>query len=231
MANDLLQKGASLTDATLLLESYLRRSAEMNQNEANPRQIEAWSLLGHTHAMNEKEEKALSAFEEGRRDLKGNERSPHVGQLLTVSPTRLHFHSPELSTQNLAISYVNESSDLEALQVLHQFLALVHPAHAGPAPTRESLDSRSNPWAVHQEVTDMYLNLARSQYNTNNQVDPDVQVGLGTLYYMMGDYTEARDCWTAALGERPDVGAIVRILFLFADPRRTICYGIDSARL
>jgi peroxin-5 len=100
---------------------------------------------------------------------------------------------------------VNESSDLEALQVLHQFLSLVHPTHAGTAPTRESVDARSNPWAIHQQVTDMYLSLAREQYSKNNQVDPDVQVGLGTLYYMMGEYTEARDCWTAALGERPDV--------------------------
>jgi hypothetical protein len=38
--------------------------------------------------MNEKEEKALSAFEEGRQDLQGNENSPHVGELLTVSLAR-----------------------------------------------------------------------------------------------------------------------------------------------
>jgi len=107
--------------------------------------------------------------------------------------------------QNLAISHVNESSDLEALQVLHQFLAIVHPAHAGQAPMRETVEARNNPWAVHQEVTDQYLALARAQYNDKGIVDPDVQVGLGTLYYMMGDYGEARDCWTAALGERPDV--------------------------
>ena len=100
---------------------------------------------------------------------------------------------------------MNESSDLEALQVLHQYLAIVHPAHAGRAPMKETVDERSNPWAVHQEVTDQYLALARAQYTDKGIVDPDVQVGLGTLYYMMGDYGEARDCWTAALGERPDV--------------------------
>lgn len=54
-------------------------------------------------------------------------------------------------------------------------------------------------------MTNSYLNLAREQYASNGTVDPDVQVGLGTLYYMMGEYGEARDCWVAALGERPDV--------------------------
>jgi peroxin-5 len=89
--------------------------------------------------------------------------------------------------------------------VLHQFLALVHPKHAGQAPTRASIEKSGDPWASHQEVTDMFLSLARQQYTDKGIVDPDVQVGLGTLYYMMGEYGEATDCWTAALRERPDV--------------------------
>ncbi len=56
-----------------------------------------------------------------------------------------------------------------------------------------------------QDMTEKFLAVAREQYNTLGQVDPDVQVGLGTLYYMMGEYDQARDCWVAALGERPDV--------------------------
>jgi peroxin-5 len=109
------------------------------------------------------------------------------------------------SAKNLAISYVNESLDLAALTTLHQFLRIVHPSHAGPAPSRSALTETSSPWALHQGVTNSFLNLAREQYASNGTVDPDVQVGLGTLYYMMGEYGEARDCWVAALGERPDV--------------------------
>ena len=63
----------------------------------------------------------------------------------------------------------------------------------------------TSPWALHQSMTDRFLTLARDQYTSSGQVDPDVQVGLGTLYYMMGDYIEARECWVAALGERPNV--------------------------
>jgi peroxin-5 len=64
-----------------------------------------------------------------------------------------------------------------------------------------------SPWALHQALTNSFLDLARAQYTSRGEVDPDVQVGLGTAYYMMGEYEEARKCWVAALGERPDVSA------------------------
>ena len=199
-ANRLLNSGGSLTDATLLLETYIRRGTAADFARPDASQLDAWSLLGRTHAMNEKEEKALSAYEEGREAIKGNEQSPVIGEMLTVSRRSFGYHA---DGQNLAISYVNESSDLAALQTLHQFLAIVHPSAAGEPVTMERMTARGNPWQVHKDVSESYLALARDQYNNKGQVDPDVQVGLGTLYYMMGEYGEARDCWVAALGERP----------------------------
>lgn len=56
-------------------------------------------------------------------------------------------------------------------------------------------------------MADSFLALAKEQYQKGEKVDPDVQVGLGTLFYMMGDYDQARDCWVAALKERPEVSA------------------------
>ena len=112
------------------------------------------------------------------------------------------------SYQNLAISYVNETLDLAALTTLHQYLATSFPSHARPAPLRSAVPEEGSPWHLHQQLRDAYLALAREQYNRNGQVDPNVQVGLGTLCYMMGDYGEARGCWVAALDERPDVSWI-----------------------
>lgn len=94
---------------------------------------------------------------------------------------------------------------MAALNTLHQFLSLVHPKHAGLAPSQARLSGGNSPWALHQQLTDSYLSLAKEQYGQNGTVDPDVQVGLGTLYYTMGEYDQARDCWAAALGEKPGV--------------------------
>jgi peroxin-5 len=69
-----------------------------------------------------------------------------------------------------------------------------------------------SPWALHQTLTNSFLNLASEQYGSQGEVDPDVQVGLGTAYYMMGEYEEARKCWVAALGERPDVRLLLGCL-------------------
>lgn len=73
----------------------------------------------------------------------------------------------------------------------------------------------SSPWALHQTLTDSFLSLARDQYGSSSGVvDPDVQVGLGTAYYMMGEYEEARNCWVAALGERPNVGTFQHMVLV-----------------
>ena len=49
--------------------------------------VEAWSLLGRVHAMNEKEDKALAAFEAGRKALEAGHGGANIaGEMLTVSP-------------------------------------------------------------------------------------------------------------------------------------------------
>ena len=84
-AQRLLGSGGSLTDATLMLETFIRRGTDLDLNKPAARQLEAWSLLGRVHAMNEKEEKALLAFDEGRQAIPGNEQSTAIGEMLTVS--------------------------------------------------------------------------------------------------------------------------------------------------
>ncbi|WVF66382.1 hypothetical protein IAT40_001122 [Kwoniella sp. CBS 6097] len=192
-ANELLASGGSLSTAASMIESFLQRSTAQDRSELGVTATQAWSLLGRVHAMDEKEEKALRAFEAGRKVLEEEGvtgREAIAGEMLT----------------NLAISYVNESLDLAALTVLHQFLRTIHPSFAGQDPSRQAMgiEDTTSPWAVHQGVADSFLSLAREQYQSGGQVDPYVQVGLGTLYYMMGEYERARECWVAALNERPD---------------------------
>lgn len=54
-------------------------------------EVEAWSLLGRVHAMNEKEDKALAAFEAGRKALESGHGGTNVaGEMLTVSHALHH---------------------------------------------------------------------------------------------------------------------------------------------
>jgi len=88
-ANELLATGGSLTDVTYHLENYLRRGRATLESQAQMpvSDVEAWSLLGRVHAMNEKEDKALAAFEAGRKALEaGNGGANIAGEMLTVSP-------------------------------------------------------------------------------------------------------------------------------------------------
>ncbi|KAK4686509.1 peroxin-5, partial [Tremellales sp. Uapishka_1] len=187
-ANQIMSAGGSLSDAALYLESVLLNATPQEYSSLQTDELAVWTLLGRCHAMNEKEEKALQAFEEARSRLEGN--TSVAGELLT----------------NLAISYVNESLDLAALTTLHQFLSVSHAAFATAPPSRSRLaeSTDANPWKLHLEMTDAFMALAKSQYQSKGTVDATVQVGLGTLYYMMGEYTDARECWVNALNEKPD---------------------------
>ncbi|OWT37138.1 peroxisome targeting signal receptor [Cryptococcus neoformans Bt1] len=193
-ANHLLASGGSLSEAAIMIEQFITRSTPQERTQINVSLTEAWATLGRVHAMDEKEEKALEAFQAGSKALEQEGitgKEGIAGEMLT----------------NLAISYVNESLDLAALSTLHRFLSLTHPAYAGPAPTTSSpllTSPTGSPWVLHQQMTDSFLALAREQYQNDEKVDPDVQIGLGTLFYMMGEYDQARDCWVAALKERPE---------------------------
>jgi peroxin-5 len=61
-----------------------------------------------------------------------------------------------------------------------------------------------NAWHAHDEITDVFLRLARQQHQ-QGVMDPDVQVGLGILFYTNTEYDRAKDCFESALVARPKV--------------------------
>jgi len=71
-----------------------------------------------------------------------------------------------------------------------------------------------SPWDASNRVIDLFLSAAQAGpqsraegqgLEANAIVDPDVQVGLGVLFYSNSDYERAKDCFEAGLSVRPDV--------------------------
>jgi len=173
-AKELLDQNGSLTEAALLLE------AAIQQGELGEGGYEAWILLGETRSMDEREEAGMRALTEGVRRAREAGREGE-GMI------------------SLAISYTNESFDRASHATLHHWLnarfsSLVPEELKGPLP--------SSPWASHDRAIEAFLAVTRQQY-ANGHMDPDVQLGLGVLFYTNADFEKAKDCFESALVARP----------------------------
>lgn len=179
----LIEHNGSLTDAALLFEAATQREAtgggeiELSHEERS----RAWQKLGECHAMNEHETKAIQALEEAVR-LDGNNQE---------------------ALMSLAVSYINEGYDQAANETLLRYLARSHPHMATSTEFPTLPDEQSNPWARLNYVRGLYLKAVREDA-AEQRMDPDLQVGLGLLFYASSSYDQARDCFRAALAVRPD---------------------------
>ncbi|EST05643.1 Tetratricopeptide repeat [Kalmanozyma brasiliensis GHG001] len=193
----LLANGGNLSDAALLFEAATQRETqggtggEVERGEVDRsrrERSEAWRRLGECQAMNEKEAQAIRALEEA----------------IKIDENNLEAY------MSLAISYTNEGYDTAAHQTLERYISRAYPnIKAGPLPaeisgSKDPIEgTEGNPWASLNRVTDMFLQAAR-QGNSAGQIDPEVQVGLGVLFYTQSAYEQAQDCFNTALSARPN---------------------------
>ncbi|SNX84237.1 related to PEX5 - peroxisomal targeting signal receptor [Melanopsichium pennsylvanicum] len=193
----LLANGGNLSDAALLFEAATQRETqggtggEVERGEVDRsrrERSEAWRRLGECQAMNEKEAQAIRALEEA----------------IKIDENNLEAY------MSLAISYTNEGYDTAAHQTLERYISRAYPSiKAGPLPaeisgSKDPIEgTEGNPWASLNRVTDLFLQAAR-QGNSAGQIDPEVQVGLGVLFYTQSAYEQAQDCFNSALSVRPN---------------------------
>lgn len=142
-----------------------------------------------------------------------------------LTPEPAYLEKQKLETQSLAVAYVNEGQELRALATLEKWLSIAYPSISLPA--LDSTQIRS-PWDASNRVIDLFLAAAQAgptsrapgQSSELGIVDPDVQVGLGILFYSNSEYEKAKDCFEAALSMRPDVSVPPSRKLLPSDVRK-----------
>jgi peroxin-5 len=145
--------------------------------QKDPQHVEAWVALGSTQAQNEKETPAIRALE----------------QALKLEPTNLD------ALAGLAVSYTNEGYESTAYRTLERWLSIKYPSIAPPGSHSTAADvGFTDQQLLHQKVTDLFISAAQLSPDAET-MDPDVQVGLGVLFYGIEEYDKAVDCFSAAL--------------------------------
>jgi len=170
-----LSQNGSLTEIALLLEAAIQKG------DTGKGGYEAWILLGEVRSQDEREDAAMRALTRG---VELAEKAGDAGE----------------GMMSLAISFTNESFEKASYTMLLRWLHARHPTHPIPQEAWKSLTNNS--WHSHEAVTNVYLTLAREQHQ-QGILDPDVQAGLGVLFYTDGSYDRAKDCFEAALSARP----------------------------
>ena len=145
--------------------------------QKDPDHVEAWTALGSAQAQNEKETPAIRALE----------------QALKLDPSNLS------ALMGLAISYTNEGYDSTAYRTLERWLATKYPQILSPEDLVLEGDlGFTDRHLLQEKVTSIFIQAAQLSPD-GEHMDPDVQVGLGVLFYGSEDYGKAVDCFEAAL--------------------------------
>jgi peroxin-5 len=138
--------------------------------------IAAWVKLGESQAQNEKETPAIRALE----------------QALKLDPSNLE------ALMGLAVSYTNEGYESTAYRTLERWLATKYPTLIKEPLSSDAEMGFTDRHLLHEKVTNLFIQAAQLS-PIGEQMDPDVQVGLGVLFYGVEEYDKAVDCFGAAL--------------------------------
>ncbi|KAL7944776.1 hypothetical protein V8C42DRAFT_325843 [Trichoderma barbatum] len=145
--------------------------------QQNPEHVEAWVYLGSAQAQNEKETAAIRALE----------------QALKLDPNNLD------AMMGLAVSYTNEGYDSTAYRTLERWLSVKYPTILDPTNLHPVADMGfTDRQQLHDKVTNFFIKAAQLSPD-GEHMDPDVQVGLGVLFYGAEEYDKAVDCFQSAL--------------------------------
>jgi peroxin-5 len=143
-------------------------------SRADPAHFEAWKMLGSVLAEVEREAEAILAFDEA----------------LKLEPDNLDV------LMRLAVSHTNEGSQEMACECLERWIKITYPQISIPKlDPQAALASRSD---LFERIKDPFIRAARLSLEEED-IDPDVQIGLGVLMFSANLYDMAADCFYAAI--------------------------------
>ena len=184
---DLLEEGrrrlrrGDLANAILYFEAVVQK---------DPTNAEAWQLLGTSQAENEQELASIAALR----------------KCVEMSPDNL------TAWMALAVSYTNESLYKQGCDALRKWLEANEKYrhikgasrggsdHASPA---EALVSPIYSSVEQREIQARFIQAVR-ETTSRDEFDFELQLGLGVLFNISGEYDKAVDCFQAALKARPE---------------------------
>lgn len=147
----------------------------------NADHVDAWLKLGEVQTQNEKEIAGITALEKC---------------------LELHPENPE-ALMTLAISYINEGYDNAAFATLERWISTKYPQVAERARAANPAITDEDRFTLHKRVTELFIEAAQLSPDHAN-MDPDVQMGLGVLFYANEDFDKTIDCFKAALSIKPN---------------------------
>lgn len=149
--------------------------------QENPEHIDAWLKLGEVQTQNEKEIAGLTALE----------------KCLSLDPKNLS------ALMTLAVSYINEGYDNAAFATLERWIETKYPQVSERARTTNPRINDEDRYSLHKRVTELFIQAAQLS-PTGANIDADVQMGVGVLFYSNDEFEKTIDCFKAALAVRPD---------------------------
>ncbi|CAF0730425.1 unnamed protein product [Didymodactylos carnosus] len=166
-----------IVNAVLLFEAAVQK---------NPQHADAWLYLGITQSENEQDGPGICALK----------------KCIEIDSKNLQAYL------TLASCYANELMTNEALDSLRKWLSynekysfLLKSEATTSDETKRSTDILDE--SAFEELQELFLQAVSLPY-FSHEIDPDLQVCLGILFYLPGDYDKAAECYNTAVHGKPD---------------------------
>lgn len=165
-----------IVNAVLLFEAAVQKE---------PTHVEAWLYLGITQSENEQDGPAICALK----------------KCVELDPKNLQAYL------TLASCYANEMLTNEALDSLRKWLANNNKYSHLLSNRRSQATTTTEPRLIDElafeELQELFLQAVSLSSNPND-IDSDLQVCLGVLFHLPGDYDKAAECFNTAVLAKPD---------------------------